>query len=358
LRIGGWSPKELNDNKALELAREQKEGERVAYVAATRARDLLVIPAVGDEPYSEGWVSPLNSAIYPAESERRIQQHAPGCPAFQSKDSVLQRPNGDPASRSTVCPGQHRLPLGASHTVVWWSPEPQALSLDVQAPFGLRRDDLIVKDVQPEILRERMETYAAWKAGRAADRDAASRASIDVITATNAAATLPMVEIGDVEVTVLTTATGIPRPGGVRFGSLVHSLLADVPLEEDGDWAVERLCDAHGRILGATSEEVAAARALVATLLTHPLLRAAIRASREGRCYRETPVTYRLESGQLVEGYVDLAFRDGESMVVVDFKTDRELDGSLERYQKQVALYATAIGRTAGLPTQAFLMRV
>jgi ATP-dependent exoDNAse (exonuclease V) beta subunit len=203
-----------------------------------------------------------------------------------------------------------------------------------------------------------METYAAWKAGRAADRDAASRASIDVITATNAAATLPMVEIGDVEVTVLTTATGIPRPGGVRFGSLVHSLLADVPLEEDGDWAVERLCDAHGRILGATSEEVAAARALVATLLTHPLLRAAIRASREGRCYRETPVTYRLESGQLVEGYVDLAFRDGESMVVVDFKTDRELDGSLERYQKQVALYATAIGRTAGLPTQAFLMRV
>jgi ATP-dependent exoDNAse (exonuclease V) beta subunit len=36
LRIGGWSPKDLNDHKALEIAREQKEGERVAYVAATR----------------------------------------------------------------------------------------------------------------------------------------------------------------------------------------------------------------------------------------------------------------------------------------------------------------------------------
>ena len=105
LRIGGWSPKDLNDHKALELAREQKEGERVAYVAATRARDLLVVPAVGDEPYTEGWVSPLNAAIYPAETERRVQQPANGCPAFQSKDSVLQRPNGDPASRSTVCPG-------------------------------------------------------------------------------------------------------------------------------------------------------------------------------------------------------------------------------------------------------------
>jgi ATP-dependent exoDNAse (exonuclease V) beta subunit len=43
---------------------------------------------------------------------------------------------------------------------------------------------------------------------------------------------------------------------------------------------------------------------------------------------------------------------------VVDFKTDRELDGTLERYRRQVSIYATAVGRTAGLPTQAFLMRV
>ena len=89
-----------------------------------------------------------------------------------------------------------------------------------------------------------------------------------------------------------------------------------------------------------------------------PVLQAAERAAREGQCYRETPVTYRLDSGPLVEGYVDLAFRDGGSVVVVDFKTDRELDGALERYQKQVSLYATAIGQAVGLPTQAFLMRV
>ena len=37
-----------------ELRRERREGERVAYVAATRARDLLVVPAVGDEPYDGG----------------------------------------------------------------------------------------------------------------------------------------------------------------------------------------------------------------------------------------------------------------------------------------------------------------
>jgi ATP-dependent exoDNAse (exonuclease V) beta subunit len=189
LRIGGWSPQELNDHKALELVRERKEGERIAYVAATRARDLLVVPAVGDEPYAEGWVSPLNAAIYPPEADRRTQKAAAGCPVFHSQDSVLTRPDGDPASRSTVCPGEHAMGAGkAGYPVVWWSPEPQVLSLGAQAPFGLRRDDLIVKDVAPGILRERLDTYAAWRAARDADVAAARRASLDVVTASQIAA--------------------------------------------------------------------------------------------------------------------------------------------------------------------------
>ena len=44
----------------------------MAYVAATRARDLLVVPAVGDEPFpDEGWLSPLNKAIYPSRANWR-----------------------------------------------------------------------------------------------------------------------------------------------------------------------------------------------------------------------------------------------------------------------------------------------
>ena len=358
LRIGGWSPKDLNDHKALEVAREQKEGERVAYVAATRARDLLIVPAIGDEPYTEGWVSPLNSAIYPAETERRVQQPAKGCPAFQSKDTVLQRPNGDPASRSTVCPGLHQLASEPSRTVVWWSLESQVLSLKVQAPFGLRRDDLIVKDVPPEVLRRGLDTYQTWKAGREADVSAASRASIEVLTATKAAAAADLAHLDDTAVMIVDGNSGIARPGGTRFGSLVHALLADVPFGDEGLAALARLAEAHGRILGATSQEVEAGRNIVRELLGHPVLKAAEQAAREGLCYREMPVTYQLPSGVLVEGYVDLAFRQGSSMVVVDFKTDRELEGALEQYRKQVSLYASAIGQTAGLPTKSVLMRV
>ena len=359
LRIGGWSPKDLNDHKAMELAREQKEGERVAYVAATRARDLLVVPAVGDEEYGEGWVSPLNAAIYPGEGDRRAQNAAAGCPVFQRKDSVLVRPNGDPASRSTVCPGEHAIgAAGVAHRVVWWSPEPEALKLGVQASFGLRRDDLIVKDVAPEVVRRRLDAFESWKAARAADREAASRKSIDVVTATEAAASSLELEAVDPVLVISSVSGRKERPGGARFGSLVHALIADAPLGADRDAVLARLADAHGRIVGASPEEVAAAHEAVAAALAHPMLEAARRAAGDGQCYRETPVTFRLDTGAIIEGQVDLAYRDGGAWVVVDFKTDRELDGALDRYERQVTLYAAAIARSTGLPARAVLMRV
>ena len=65
LRLGRWTPIELATNEALEIARDEAEGVRVAYVAATRARDLLVVPAVGDVAWDGGWTAPLNGAIYP-----------------------------------------------------------------------------------------------------------------------------------------------------------------------------------------------------------------------------------------------------------------------------------------------------
>ena len=56
---------------------------------------------------------------------------------------------------------------------------------------------------------------------------------------------------------------------------------------------------------------------------------------------RETPIILRRQDGSLVEGVVDLAFREEAAdfeWTAVDFKTDREFD-----YTAQVALYAQAI---------------
>ena len=49
IRLAGCSPIDLLQHEADELQRDEAEGVRIAYVAATRARDLLVVPAVGDE---------------------------------------------------------------------------------------------------------------------------------------------------------------------------------------------------------------------------------------------------------------------------------------------------------------------
>ena len=366
LRIGGWSPKDLNDNKAMELLREEKEGERVAYVAATRARDLLVVPALGDGPHTDGWVAPLNAAIYPAEEARRVQARGAGCPSFSSKDSVLMRPDGDPASRLTVCPGQHQFTAGDDpYSLVWWSPEPAVLSLGAQAPFGLRRDDLIVKDVAPAVLRRGLETYQSWKTGRDDAIAAAQRPSIDVMTATVAATNESLAPVGR-DIDVATEMVGgsrggadtSQRPGGQRFGSLVHAMIADMPLDAPEARTIARLASAHGRVLGADAAEINAAEEIVLRVLTHPVLHAAARANRDGRCYREMPVTWRTDTGAIIEGFVDLAYEDDPGFVVVDFKTDRELDGALDRYQRQVRIYAAAVAAATGRPTRAVLMRV
>src|SRR5262249_2376397 len=104
VRIGGWSPVGLIGQEGRELERDLAEGVRVAYVAATRARDLLVIPAIGDGAWGAGdtagnggrrqvprWIAPLNDAIYPEPGRERDATPAPGCPEF-GEDCTTSRP--------------------------------------------------------------------------------------------------------------------------------------------------------------------------------------------------------------------------------------------------------------------------
>ena len=153
IRLAGCAPADLLEHEAEELRRDEAEGTRVAYVAATRARDLLVVPAVGDEE-RDGWIQPLNTAVYPPLETRRQQIQAPGCVEFKSKDSVWVRPGGSAAGTSTVCPGLHVRKADPSRpaefSVVWW--DPRALKLGAEAPLGIRRPELIVKDVAPAIV--------------------------------------------------------------------------------------------------------------------------------------------------------------------------------------------------------------
>jgi hypothetical protein len=334
-----------------------------------------VIPAVGDEE-REGWIQPLNTAIYPPKEARRQQHQAPGCVEFKSKDSVLVRPSGS-AGTSTVSPGLHVRKInssdpnffppprgagedeggGAEFSVVWW--DPHALKLGAEAPLGIRRPELIVKDVAPDIVESGLAAYNSWRARRQQAIVTGSQSSVAVQTVTQAAKTADEqsldTQLPPVEIVELPRVAN--RPSGRRFGALVHAILASVPLHGDSN-AIQRLAAIHGRVLGAPEEEITAAVEAVHIALAHPVFANACQAARAGRCRREAPIAWRDPKGLLIEGVIDLAFEQAEGWTVVDFKTDEEFRGNEPAYRRQVAMYASAIRAANGARVSALLMRV
>src|SRR5262249_39347897 len=107
----GCAPIELLEASDEELRRDRAEAIRVAYVAATRARDLLIAPVCGDAPIA-GWLDVLQPVLYPSEDAKCRAGPAPGCPIF-GDDSVLDRgSDGIPPPGGSVRPGLHASSAG------------------------------------------------------------------------------------------------------------------------------------------------------------------------------------------------------------------------------------------------------
>jgi ATP-dependent exoDNAse (exonuclease V) beta subunit len=377
-RVAGWTPAELLEHEEEELQRDAAEGVRIAYVAATRARDLLVVPAVGDgAAATDGWISPLNAAIYPAKAQWTNAFSAPGCPEL-GDDSVLERPFDLAMDTHSVRPGRHTLhaqpmrlegeePSSVAgsiapgrYDVVWW--DPAQLRLDVPATFGIRQEELLGKDADPARVDADTQSHLAWEQARAAALERASVPTRRVQTATERARREVLRRVQspgapEPEVDLVQLPVERMRPSGPRFGALVHTVLALVPLDAARD-RIDEVTALQARILGATTEESAAAGRAVFDVLRHPLLARARRAASVGMCRRETPVAYLHSDGTLLEGVVDLAFLEEGCWIVVDFKTDQELEQQLSVYEQQIAVYAEAIAAATGQPTRSILMRV
>ncbi len=356
----GCAPHELLEAAEIERRREEEEAVRLAYVAATRARDLLVVPVVGDAE-REGWLDALNPAVHPEREARRRPSEAPGCPPF-GDDSVLERPPRARLEAPPVRPGLHAAREGGG-PVVWW--DPRTLSLDREEEVGLRQQQILAADAEGTHAAEGEEAHARWQGARGEALARGREPSLRVAAVTALAATGPEAgeALPDVRVEEV-AAVRDGRPGGVRFGSLVHAVLASVSLG-DAASGVRAIAEGQGRVLGATAAEVGAAAEAAVVALAHPLLRRAAAAADHGGLRRETPVALRLPDGSLAEGVVDLAFREpadaerGEGgWIVVDFKTDRELETRRGEYARQVALYAEAVASATGEPARPVLLVV
>jgi ATP-dependent helicase/nuclease subunit A len=342
-RLLGAAPWELIENEPREHDREISEGVRVAYVAATRARDLLVVPAVGDEE-RDGWLGCLNKAIYPPYNQRRVKATARGCPRFAGDATVLERPS-DFAGRpeDSVRPGAHK-PQAGNHEVVWW--DPIALRLGIAPAFGLRQEDILAPEPAGRA-REGIARYRRWRTER---ERAIERGQVPAFRMLSPArdAEMPPERL---PVRVESISVAGARPGGRRFGTLVHAVLRDLDLRGTPD-RIAGLARVHARLLDAPSEEAEAAAAAVEAAWAHPLVR---RARGAARCHRELPVNLRLEDGRLIEGVIDLAFIEREQWVVVDFKSDVPGAG---RYERQVQWYLYALRKLTGREATGYLLRL
>jgi ATP-dependent helicase/nuclease subunit A len=347
----GCRPLELLQNQAIVRQHDQAEYVRLAYVAATRARDLLVVPTFGDaaaEKPGIGWMDTMAPALYPVADKRRQARPAPGCPRF-GDDTVLTRPaEAEVRPDEAVLPGLHSVG-GAEIPVVWW--DPAGLALGVESLGGIRQQELLAEPAPGT--DGGIRAYAEWQARRKQTVLTGSAASIVVARITELANQVASRGVTDAVAIERTAAERLGRPRGPRFGTLVHAVLSEVPLNADAS-TVEALAGAQARLLGGTAEEQRAAVATVVAALAHPLLERALSAP---DVRREVPIVHQQPDGALAEGVIDLAFREPDGWTIIDFKTDAAVAPD-SVYAAQLNLYVEAVRRATGEPARGVLLMV
>jgi ATP-dependent helicase/nuclease subunit A len=342
-----WEARErVRDHDAAELV-------RLAYVAATRAKDLLVVTACSEAPI-DGWLDVLAPALYPVAERARVPEATSfQLPAF-GDDCVVDRADHVPAT--SIAPGEH-IPQRGEHRVVWW--DPQLLELERSAAVGVTQKDLLREDAVGHADNASRLAHATWQTARAQTLLHAARPSLvsQTITERSAAPSAheTLVEIIDAR------ASKLARPSGARFGTLVHQLFEHLDFSAQGR-DLAGLAQTLGRSLGASALEIDSAVGSVASALAHPFFERVRAAAVRGSLQREAAIAWRDANGDFLDGVVDLCFSETDHdanarTIVVDFKTDAEL-GELARYAKQLALYAQALQLARGLPATALLLRV
>jgi ATP-dependent exoDNAse (exonuclease V) beta subunit len=250
----------------------------------------------------------------------------------------------------------HR-PSAAGPPVTWWDPAALPLNVEEQAP--LRQQRILETDPDGATAAASEAAYSGWKTVRDEIIHSASQPRLSVQTVT--ALARDEIATGGMQVEIVKCPSNPERPGGRRFGVLVHAILADVDLQSSHE-AVRVAAEIHGRLVDATEEEIQAAAVTVETTLLHPLMRRAARAADTDGLRRETPILLQRADGTLAEGTVDLALREEtpefSGWTVVDFKTGGEFEANQATYTAQVALYAEAVRRATSLLTRGILFVV
>ncbi len=281
----------LREREKLMAASEMR---RLLYVAATRARDHLVVSCFGQLTRQDG--EPL-SGVMLGPIAGMLPEPGPEPPAADREEGGL---------------------------VVLAPAEPPARAAGDEAPDAAAL----------------VAARAAWLAEREA---------LLAEAGTPARATSPS-GLEHVDEEVRTGGPGAPpgRAAALALGSAVHAVMELCDLDDEG--SIEPAAAAVAADLGRPDLTAPAAK-LAGNCWRSAPVRAAAAAAAAGpeALYRELSIGA-LIGGAVVSGAVDLLYRDGDEWVIVDYKTDRDPEaGALrERYTPQGAAYAVAVEAATG----------
>jgi ATP-dependent helicase/nuclease subunit A len=289
---------------------DEAEATRVLYVAATRARDTLLVSL--HLPARAGTDT---------HARRLLGACAEHTPAWVGPVAVSQPPLFDDAEVQTPRSPEERGAWLARHAAALAT---AGRSLSV-SPTGLAH---VVDEPVDDLVDEPVEDL------------------VDDLVDDSAPPEPQGPEADDTD-----HPAAFLRRGGTAVGRAVHAVLEAVPLDGVAPVDAGVLTALAARFATEEGVEPATVAELAASALASSAL-ADARAS--GRLWREVPIVVPVGS-RLLEGFIDLLYQrtDGE-LVVVDWKTDRartaaEVDASLHRYRLQGAAYAAAVGTATGL---------
>ncbi len=275
---------------AAEQVHDDAEQRRLLYVAATRAKDRLVVP------------------VFVASDER------PKAGELRSANDLL-RIAGVEDEAALVDGAAIEAP--PAEAPVWRRPLPDTGGADVE-----------------RVCDER----AAW---RQAHDALVARASspLDVRTASSLKDACEPAADGD----------GAWRGRATEFGTAVHALLERIDLRRPDD--ATAMAQAIAAEFGLRGREDEIAR-IARNALDAGVIRRALRSTRVLREVAFTAPLPAGTSG-LAEGRMDLLFVEDGAIVIVDFKTDAvsrtEVEERAASYRTQAQIYAWAAGRTTGM---------
>jgi ATP-dependent helicase/nuclease subunit A len=279
-----------------EKARLEAEAHRLLYVAATRARDWLVVPVFGRDAQQAGAIKVLADQGFLPEPGSAVHRGARVVAAASLPDA----PRESRPFRMTREEAPGRDPSLIAEREAWR----RALKSALEAPVGGR----VFRSASGLEIRPQAPRVPA-----AAAREA-----------------------------------GVGARAARALGVAVHAVLERIDLATARDLGV--LCEEASADVG-RPDFAPEVRRLVQRALGSRIVQEALAAP---RCFREMPFVLAGETF-LSEGRCDLVFESGGTLTVVDFKTDavltsEEIDARAESYRPQALVYARALAHITRLP--------